>query len=223
VAVDCSRWPPAGSELRSGPSTTTQTSVQCARKLREQFYRDDKDWTIVEGSVLDAQFMGSLGTFDIVYSWGVLHHTGEMWRALDVVDLAVRPGGQLFLAIYNDQGVVSKRWRFVKRLFCSGRAGRAVVCSVFIPYFVFEGAAVDIVNWRNPLARYTQYVSQRGMSRFHDVMDWLGGYPFEVAKPEQIIEHYLARGCRLTRLITTNGSGCNQFVLRKSDPDRDGR
>jgi 2-polyprenyl-6-hydroxyphenyl methylase/3-demethylubiquinone-9 3-methyltransferase len=190
-------------------------SVACAYFLKRQHFRDDPKWAIGEGSVLDESYLRSLDTFDVVYSWGVLHHTGNMWRALEIIDLPVKPGGQLFLSIYNDQGNTSKRWRVVKRFYCSGLLGRGIVCGVFIPYFVLGGLVVDLLNWQSPLRRYSDYLRTRGMSRVHDWFDWLGGYPFEVAKPEQIIEYYFQRGYVLQRLVTTNGLGCNQFVFRK--------
>src|SRR5687768_16367034 len=86
-------------------------SVACARELKRRFFRGDPAWTIEQGSVLDATFVSSLGQFDLVYSWGVLHHTGAMWTALEHAAIPVAPGGKLFIAIYNDQGVASNRWR----------------------------------------------------------------------------------------------------------------
>ena len=58
------------------------TAVACTQELRERYFPDDPNWAIQRGSVLDQRFLGSLGEFDVVYSWGVLHHTGEMWAAL---------------------------------------------------------------------------------------------------------------------------------------------
>src|SRR2546421_2020880 len=90
-------------------------SVACTRELRSRYFADDQEWTIEEGSVLDADYLKSLGSFDVVYSWGVLHHTGEMWRALENAQLPVGAGGKLFIAIYNDTGTQSARWKWIKR------------------------------------------------------------------------------------------------------------
>jgi 2-polyprenyl-3-methyl-5-hydroxy-6-metoxy-1,4-benzoquinol methylase len=57
-------------------------SVWCTRELRDRYYSDDPEWLVEEGSILDEAYVSSLGTYDVVYSWGVLHHTGAMWRAL---------------------------------------------------------------------------------------------------------------------------------------------
>ena len=92
-------------------------SVACSRQLKERYLPDDAHWHIEWGSVLDAAYLESLPRFDIVYSWGVLHHTGAMWQALDHAQRAVAPNGKLFIAIYNDMGSQSIRWRQLKRLY----------------------------------------------------------------------------------------------------------
>src|SRR5205807_1348761 len=92
-------------------------SVACTKELRRRYFNNDSDWLIEEGSALDPDYLKSLGTFDVVYSWGVLHHTGDMWRALDNAQLAVKAGGKLFIAIYNDQGSKSARWKWAKKTY----------------------------------------------------------------------------------------------------------
>lgn len=191
-------------------------SVACTRELQRRFAAADADWEVHHGSALDQAFLAHLGRFDVVYSWGVLHHTGELWRALDMILRPLNPGGQLFLAIYNDQGAWSSRWRTLKRLYCTNPLWRILIAGTVIPYWIARDLAADVVWGRNPLRRYTRYRSDRGMSVWHDWIDWLGGYPFEVAKPEQVIDFYLARGLALARLRTAGGSvGCNEFVFRR--------
>jgi 2-polyprenyl-6-hydroxyphenyl methylase/3-demethylubiquinone-9 3-methyltransferase len=110
-------------------------SVACAVALRARHGAREGDWTIECGSALDQSYMRSLGRFDIVYAWGVLHHTGDLRQAMANAALPVGEGGSLVLAVYNDQGLASRRWRSVKRLYVRGALGRAVVLSVFVPYF----------------------------------------------------------------------------------------
>jgi 2-polyprenyl-6-hydroxyphenyl methylase/3-demethylubiquinone-9 3-methyltransferase len=192
-------------------------SVACAIALRDRYGPPDSDWTIQQGSALDPDYLAQLGQFDIVYSWGVLHHTGAMWQALEHVTRLVKPGGLLFIAIYNDQGVVSRGWTFVKRTFNTGPVGRLAVTALFVPYFVGRGLIADLVRLRNPVARYREYRRARGMSMRHDWMDWLGGYPFEVATPEAIFNFCHARGFSLEKLTTCGGRlGCNEFVFIKA-------
>ncbi len=91
-------------------------SVACAEEMRRRFAAA-ADWRIEQGSALDAPYLQTLGQFDVVYSWGVLHHTGDMWTAIDNVAALVAPGGQLFISIYNDQGFESRVWRRIKHLY----------------------------------------------------------------------------------------------------------
>lgn len=192
-------------------------SVSCTRELKRRYFPDDDKWSVEQASVLDRDYVEGLGLFDIVYSWGVLHHTGEMWRAVENACLPVKQGGKLFIAIYNDQGIYSKIWRFWKRWYCSGPAGRVFTCTFCFPYFFFAGLKEDLVRFRNPFRRYTDYRRNRGMSILTDWLDWFGGYPFEVAKPEAIFEFCRNRGFNLLRLKTCGSSlANNEFVFEKT-------
>jgi 2-polyprenyl-6-hydroxyphenyl methylase/3-demethylubiquinone-9 3-methyltransferase len=194
-------------------------SVACTRELHARFADSATSWKVSDGSVLDREFLAGLGTFDVVYSWGVLHHTGHMWDALDAVIGNVTEGGQLFVAIYNDQGAWSHRWRRIKKLYCSGLPGRLLTTATIIPFWVGRDLMADLFWQRAPWTRYREYRQRRGMSVLHDWIDWLGGYPFEFAKPEAIVDFYLARGFTLERLRTVGGAvGCNEFVMRRRNP-----
>ena len=191
-------------------------SVACTTELRRRYFPDDPEWSVSEGSVLDPDFVGALGTFDIVYSWGVLHHTGEMWKALANAVPPVAPGGSLFIAIYNDQGARSVLWRRLKHLYCSGTAGRGFVTALGSAYFAGICLKEDLLRLRNPLARYRDYQRNRGMSIWHDWVDWFGGYPFEVARPGELVDFFVERGFVLTKLTTVGGAlGCNELVFRR--------
>jgi SAM-dependent methyltransferase len=192
-------------------------SVACARELRRRYFPDAENWTIEQGSVLDPDYMNRLGQWDIVYSWGVLHHTGRMWDALARVSSSVTRPGLLFVSIYNDQGRMSDAWRVVKRLYNTGAIGRAGVMAVFVPYFAIRGLTIDLMRGKSPTTRYREYRTSRGMSLIHDWKDWLGGYPFEVAKPEEVFEFCRSRGFSLEKLTTCGGRfGCNEFVFNRS-------
>ena len=191
-------------------------SVACTAELRRRFFPGDEQWTVEQGSALDRSYVASLGEFDVVYSWGVLHHTGSMWAALQNAAVPVAPGGQLVVAIYNDQGGKSRRWRAVKKVYCSGAVGRAAVCAYFIPYFIGHRLLVDLVKRNNPIQYYRDYKVRRGMSPVHDWLDWLGGYPFEVARPEEIFEFYRVRGFALDTMTTKGAmAGCNELAFTR--------
>jgi len=192
-------------------------SVRCGVELKARFSPCDDRWRIVEGSILDEPFTRTLGTFDIVYSWGVLHHTGDMYRAFANAAALVAPSGLLAIAIYNDQGWKSRAWRAVKAAYCrTPGALRPFIFSPIAIVFELRWAAGDLVRGRSPLSRWRS--AERGMNPWHDWIDWLGGYPFEVATPEAVFDFFHAHGFQLERLITRlGGYGNNEFTFRRDN------
>lgn len=200
-------------------------SVATTTALRARFATDDDQWTVESGSALDADFIAGLGRFDIVYSWGVLHHTGEMWAALDNVVAPVAESGRLCIAIYNDQGGQSRRWWHLKSLY------NRIPPGLRLPYALLvmgprelRFLALATLSGRpgSYFANIRDYAdsSTRGMSYWHDLLDWIGGFPFEVASPEAIFGFYRARGFRLDYLKTcAGGMGCNEFVFSRAPRD----
>lgn len=193
-------------------------SVVCTRELRRRFFAEDLDWRVEEGSALDAGYMKALGTFDIVYSWGVLHHTGDMWRAMDLARRAVVPSGTLFIALYNDKGAESEWWHDVKQRYNSSPQPLRLpyALAVQIPREIkFFHRTVSEGNPGKYVRTWTQYHTRRGMSRWHDLIDWIGGYPYEYATPGAVVEFYRERGFALRKLKCSPGTGCNEFVLQR--------
>ncbi|MDC0357605.1 class I SAM-dependent methyltransferase [Oligoflexia bacterium] len=199
-------------------------SVACATELKRTYFANDDNWEIVQGSVLDQQFLNKIieeqGPFDYVYSWGVLHHTGDMWQALKNIDAVCAKGGQLFIALYNDQGPISKAWHFVKKLYCA--LPTKLKFLVLIPsFFVIWTPIVllDLLRGR-PFRRWREYSKERGMSPWRDVVDWVGGYPFEVATPEAVFNFYQKYGYTLTYLTTVRGNhGCCEYGFLKNSKE----
>jgi 2-polyprenyl-3-methyl-5-hydroxy-6-metoxy-1,4-benzoquinol methylase len=192
-------------------------SVECAQELKRRYFSGAQNWTIQDGDALDPTYLSSLGQFDVVYSWGVLHHSGNMWRGLENLIPLVASGGKLFIGIYNDQGTQSRIWKSVKERYNRGIAWRLAIIPIFGSYFVGKGFVVDVlIHRKNPLNRYRQYKHTRGMAYLTDVLDWLGGYPFEVARPEAIFDFYRRKGFELAKLRTAGvGHGNNEFVFIK--------
>jgi len=192
-------------------------SVACTAELKRRYFRSDNLWKVEEASALDANYMSSLGTFDVVYSWGVLHHTGHMWDALENSHKLVASGGKLFIAIYNDTGSQSSRWRWIKKTYNSlpGFLKLPFALAVSAPREL-KGFCRSLIALRpgQYLKSWTEYDDRRGMSRWHDIIDWVGGYPYEVASPDEIFEFFKTRGFTLTKLNCGNvGLGCSQFVF----------
>lgn len=192
-------------------------SVACTAELKRRYFPGDGNWVVHEGSVLNDDYLKSLGQFDVVYSWGVLHHTGAMWQAMTNVISLVRPGGKLFIAIYNDQGYKSRWWRRLKKTYNEIPWSRPFLLAYVLVRGWGPQTLLDLFRGR-PFSSWREYKRQRGMSPWHDVVDWIGGWPYEYATPEAVFEFYRDRGFTLRKLVTRQGLGCNEFVfLRNSE------
>ncbi len=214
-------------------------SVMTTREIRRRFGPQHADWDIGSGSLLDEDFLAGLGEFDVVYSWGVVHHTGEMWRAIDLLRRRVAPGGLLWLAIYNDQGTTSRVWKRIKRGYIALPrwlrtlyvllVGGAWAAWRLATRLAMTGAAIlfRLLTLRNPMqpastmyGDFFRSSQSRGMHRWYDLVDWIGGWPFEVARPEEVFDFLRERGFELIRLKTCGGSlGCNEFVFQRRPND----
>ena len=202
-------------------------SVACAHEVKTRF-ADAANWTIRRGSLLDRDFLNALGEFDVVYCWGVAHHTGNMWQAIENLPPLVKPGGSIVLAIYNDQSYVSRAWRGVKQAyqrlprFIRPLFVAAVGSLMFLKRLSVTVAAclLRVVTFRNPFVPFVNWTSEtqsRGMHAWYDLVDWVGGWPFEVAKPEDVFRFLRDRGFCLQELTTSSGHGCNEFTFTRKE------
>jgi 2-polyprenyl-3-methyl-5-hydroxy-6-metoxy-1,4-benzoquinol methylase len=183
-------------------------SEACTRELKNRYFENDKDWSVGSGSVLDSEYLNRLGKFDIVYSWGVLHHTGNMWAALKNVQANVAKNGKLFISLYNYQPFASKYFLYVKKIYNKYPISRPVLILIHSLYPTLPSMLLKAIQNR----KYP-----RGMSVWIDLIDWLGGYPFEVSTPQEIFEYYKSCGYHLTKLKTVGGRlGCNEYVFQRN-------
>lgn len=204
-----------GAEVRS--FDFDPESVTCTEELRRRYRPGDDGWAIEQGSVLDRDYMESLGRWDIVYSWGVLHHTGAMWVALEHAIARVAPSGLFHVAIYADQGWKSHAWWFVKLAYnqlpkflrpafvalASSLARILVIVKYTLKLRPMAGIA--------PLFRGRR---ERGMSARHDRVDWYGGFPYEFAKLETLVAWLEARGFSIETAQPAGSHGCHEIVAR---------
>ncbi|MBA3735469.1 MAG: methyltransferase domain-containing protein [Actinobacteria bacterium] len=187
-------------------------SIACAKRLRGA-HADSAPWSILQGSVLDQDFVAGLEPADIVYSWGVLHHTGAMWDAIDRCLRLVAPGGQACIALYNrpnhlrSQLVLKRTYNRLPRFLRPGLVGAYA--------FGLLGAVLFKAR-RNPIEYVRAYGRRsRGMSFWRDVEDWLGGLPFEWTEPPRLIAFVRARGFEVDRVVTRPPGGNNEYLLRQ--------
>jgi 2-polyprenyl-6-hydroxyphenyl methylase/3-demethylubiquinone-9 3-methyltransferase len=157
-------------------------------------------------SALEPEQLKRFGTFDLVYAWGSLHHTGAMWKAVQNVSRCVAPEGTIVLAIYNKH-ITSPAWKVIKWIY---NQVPPIVQRFMI--YVFAGViyvAKFLVTRSNPLKK------ERGMDFWFDVIDWIGGYPYEYAAPDDVKQRIGSHGFVLHRFIPAEvPTGCNEFVFR---------
>jgi SAM-dependent methyltransferase len=189
-----------------------ENSVSTTHELLRKYAPNDR-WEAKILSVFDAD-PDSLGNFDIVYSWGVLHHTGDMWKAVERAAMFVKTGGQLALAIYAKTPLDSA-WKMEKRIYSSSPAS---VQWLLRQSFVAALMAAKTLRGKNPMVIFRESLA-RGMNLSHDVHDWLGGYPYETATAEELNSRICAlgfteeRSFRIPDSIGLLGSGCHEFVF----------
>lgn len=201
-------------------------SVVTANFIRDKYKNlipGDSDWQIFHGSILDVSLIDKLSAQgDLVYSWGVLHHTGNMWKAIDNAMQIVKPDGYFIVSIYN-RAPSSEFWRKAKQVYNSNSFLRPFFV---LWYLIFIGLAFFIRTGRFALT------NRRGMHLFYDAIDWLGGYPYEFASFKEI-NNFIEEKCfmliqaptiyrdyidyslfSLSRILPVN-TGCNEFVFKK--------
>lgn len=194
-------------------------SVECTRVLRDRYFPSDTQWQVESGSVLDPGYMSSLDQFDIVYSWGVLHHTGAMDRAIELAAGRVRPDGFFVFALYRATRLCWF-WRWEKRWYM--QASPALQKFARSTYVKLRHLSFIVTN--RSFANYTsEYLKNRGMEFGHDVHDWMGGYPYESIRPAAVAERMKRLGFAFVRdkvqpySLGFFGSGCDEYVYRRVD------
>lgn len=193
-----------------------ENSVATTRQLLAS-RAPNSNWDTRVVSIFDAP-TEELGLFDVVYSWGVLHHTGDMWRAIDCATKFVKPGGQFAIAIYSATAC-DAIWKAEKRLYANApRPVQWIIRQAYIAAFL---TARTLRSWENPATYIRSYSKMRGMNFSHDVHDWLGGYPYETATAAELGGRICSMGFieersfPLPQTLGLFGSGCHEFVFRK--------
>ena len=191
-------------------------SVACVKHLKEK-QNNPQNWKIKKGSALDEAFIKSLGKFDVVYSWGVLHHTGDMYKAFaDVIQL-LDENSVFYLAIYNKnikyklEGT-SLLWLRLKKIYGSiGNFGKVFMEWLYVGYFIVG----LLMHFKNPITYIKNYKTLRGMNFYTDIKDWLGGYPYEFASINEIKEYFQGDNLICVKKKPVRSLGCNEFLFEK--------
>ena len=179
-------------------------SIKSSEENKKRF--DVQDIEFKQLSILDDQ-IETLKKFDVVYAWGSLHHTGEMRKAIENSSYFVKDDGLFVLAIYNKHWT-SLIWKRIKYFYnISPKFIRLIM--IFAFYYIIATAKF-LVTRKNPFQK------KRGMSFYYDIVDWLGGYPYEYASKDEIVDFVSNREFRLIKFSKASvPTGCNEFVFKK--------
>ena len=163
-------------------------SVETTRSLH-RLANSPKAWEVCHGSVLDEVFVSGLPQADLVYSWGVLHHTGDVWNAIRLTCGRVAPDGLLYLALYSADMQIDPPpdyWLDVKQRYIAASPGRRR----WMELAYLWRFRLNRKTWRLPVLflEAWRYKKSRGMNYMTDVRDWLGGWPMEFCRDADVVE-----------------------------------
>ncbi|RJQ31193.1 class I SAM-dependent methyltransferase [Candidatus Parcubacteria bacterium] len=188
--------------------------VTCCEYYKKKYAFNPGNWTILKGSVLDRNFLATLPKGDVVYSYGVLHHTGNLKQAMENVETLVKDRGYLYIAIYNKvygrNG--SKCWQ--KRKARYNRLPIFLQWLMVVKYLIRNGFIPEILNGKNPLKEWQEYKVKRGESKWVDAIDWVGAYPYEFLRPDEVFNFY-KKNYDLVNLLTKNTLALNVYLFKK--------
>lgn len=184
-------------------------SVESTRMLWQKA-GSPASWKVLEGSILDQGLVSSLKQHEIVYSWGVLHHTGSMWEAINNASSLVERNGHFWIALYVKGPKYPEHLALKQSYNRASALGKKVMEWKFI-YGIMRDrrrAGLNPFDWNQR--------SIRGMDTRHDIIDWLGGLPYEVASKEEVVEFLGERGFVLEKIKELPEGGNNMYLFRRS-------
>jgi len=187
-------------------------SVEASRKIREMS-GSPASWEVVRGSILDDAFVAGLAPADIVYSWGVLHHTGDLWKAVRNAASRVRLGGLFYIAIYEKTETSGASIALKKEY---NRASPLRKKAMELAYVYRHFFADRSMKDRRDSIRYMKnYRKTRGMEFWTDIRDWLGGWPYEPATPGEVTAFCVGE-LGLSQLKVKTGEANVEYLFGRS-------
>jgi 2-polyprenyl-6-hydroxyphenyl methylase/3-demethylubiquinone-9 3-methyltransferase len=186
-----------------------------ATTILYQYAGDPKNWKIMQGSVLDPQFMASLPMVDIVYSWGVLHHTGDVWQAVRNAAMPVKRDGLFYIALYSadvQKDPTPEFWLDVKQRYLAASILEKRKMEWWYVWRFQMGYKISAL--RKVLHDIIEYKKNRGMSYFTDIRDWLGGWPMEFCYDDDV-KQFVTNELGMELVNIKTGEANTEFLFKK--------
>jgi len=181
---------------------------------------DPEHWTIMRGSILDDDFLSKLERADVVYSWGVLHHTGSMWQAFSNTVPLMNDDGILYIALYEGLPVSGRPmsfWMEVKHNY--NRTGWLGKKKIEVWFFWDCLLQKRWSNLPDILRQTREYKNVRGIGRgmdmYRDVVDWVGGWPMEYASAQEV-QSFAREKLSLTLVNLKTGEANAEYLFQRS-------
>jgi len=181
-----------------------QESVNATKITKNKFIKFQENWNVYQDSILNDNLIDKYGTFDIVYSWGVLHHTGNLWKAINNSISLCKENGYVWLALYNDGPTYSQDLKLKITFNNSNRNDKIKILKKYIS-----------LNWPNWSPKKLLEYDSRGMNKYNDAIDWLGGYPYEVVNYSNVISYFEKHNFEVINLFIGGGRGCSTYLFKK--------
>ena len=185
-----------------------------ATKMMRKIAGDPKNWQITQGSILDDNFIQGIETADIIYSWGVLHHTGDMWKAMDNTAKLAKKNALLYIALYDYDIQVNPTpefWLDVKKRYNFSSWLRKRKMEIwYIWRFMLDK---KISKLPEVISLAFNYKQSRGMAMYNNLKDWLGGWPMDFAKRADVRDW--AERNKLEMLTMKTGEANTEYLFGK--------
>ncbi len=194
-----------------------QDSVDTTKLVKQEKTPAADNWRIEQGSVLDKAYLNSLGQYDLVYSWGVLHHTGDQWNAIRNAGQRVKPGGLFYIALYSADAQIDpppEFWLDVKQRYI--KAGRLRKFGMEIWYLWRFSLGKNPRRIPGLIKTMREYRKSRGMSYMIDVRDWLGGWPMEFSHDEDVLK-FCRDELSMELVKIKQGEANTEYLFRRAE------
>ena len=196
------------------------SSIKSTQIVRNNFKKKSLNWKVEKVSLIGDNFKKKCFNYDIIYCWGVAHHTGNMFKAFKNLSDVAKLNSYLIIAIYNDEGLKSKIWWLIKFIYNFVPQGLKKLYAFFIMSIIRKLYVIIRLLFTlkfNELYSFLKKKTKRtrGMNKEIDIMDWVGGYPYEYIKFNDLKKYFIAKGFKVIKSHQCKGPGNHEIVFKR--------